>query len=380
VPGENQAMTHMPHRSATSNFLRLVPPLATTDVVVERPAADPSPEALREAEAAARLHDARIELWTRLLAVPTTLPRLLARGVVVDDEIASAVAGQQWDCVAAWLADLDRPLEHATALIDHGDHPRDVAAAWTDLHAQRRSFTASHTRLLSAIVRRFGHRGVDREDLTQEGTLGLLRAVDRFDHRRGLRFSTYATWWIRNALAQILSSDRLVRVPPQTRRAQFRLIRLHEQAERRGDEAPTEQTLAAEGLSPRIVRRLHLLPAGGVQSIDPSRDIDGGACDSAHPPAADERVEREAMLATVNRAMHLLTERQLCVLERRFGLNGHEPVTLCEIGRELSLTAERVRQIEKSALEALRRALLQVDPQLPITADVGSRRRMAKAA
>lgn len=358
----------------------------------------PCPEAEQEARAAAALQDARVHLWSCLLKMPSTLARLSERGALDDAAVAPLVAAVHGVVMigvdaeraslgpeaaslelAAWLADADRPLEHAAALLEQGDHSAEVATAWDELQRRRGAFAASGFRLVSSIVRRFVGRGVDREDLVQEGTVGLLKAVDRFDHTRGFRFATYATWWVRNSLAQLVSFGRLVRVPARTRRAQYRLRRLHEEASARGESAPTAEALAAEGLSPRIVRRLALLPVGGVVPIDPSRDLDANEADA---PAArpDQDLERSGMLDAMERSMHVLSERQADVLKRRFGLDGSAVETLTEIGESLSLTAERIRQIEAEALDVLRRALLAADPDLPIVATTRTRRRRAKAS
>jgi RNA polymerase primary sigma factor len=363
--------------------------------VTDEPGANsaPCPEAQEEARAAAGLQEARIALWSALLAMPQTLDRLAARGVTGHPEVATVVAAMFGLPVigrdaatsdprlelAVLLAEIDRPLEHAAALIEHRDHSRDVATLWDELQRRRGAFAATGFRLVSSIVRRFLGRGIDREDLVQEGTVGLLKAVDRFDHTRGFRFATYATWWVRNSLAQLVSHGRLVRVPARTRRAQYHLRRLQEEASARGDAAPTAEALAAEGLSPRIVRRLALLPVGGVVPIDPARDLDAQEADvaSARP---DLDLERSGMLEVVERSMHVLSERQAAVLARRFGLGGGAAETLTEIGESLSVTAERVRQIEAEALDVLRRALLSADPGLPIVATTRARRRRAKAS
>jgi RNA polymerase sigma factor (sigma-70 family) len=368
--------------------LRLLPTPAPESTRAPEPRAWPP----KEIQAVEDMHAARVRVWELLLASPGTLPQLRANGVTLEaEEIAGSLERLRGRAantdvlediarVAQWLALEDRGLDWAQAVVAHGGCDRAVDAVLARFGKIRSRFAAMHMGLVRGLAHRFCGRGVDREDLVQEGTIGLLDALGRYDHTRGVRFSTYATWWIRNALTKLVCGGRVVRVPAHARRAQARWIRLQEDARRRGETAPTTAALSAEGLSARIVSTLSRLPTGGVQSVDPQRELPGAGDDCSHLEGTDAHVEHEMLMSTLARSMEALSARETLVLERRFGLNGHEVATLTEVGRALSVSAERVRQIEKAAVSTLRQALLALDPELPLADAVTGARGRRKAA
>ncbi|RYG25471.1 RNA polymerase sigma factor RpoD/SigA [bacterium] len=269
------------------------------------------------------------------------------------------------------LSSLDMPLEEDTLAywLDRiGRVPLLTAEQETALgrRAQkgctysREKLVATNLRLVVSVAKRFAGRGVPLLDLIQEGNLGLMKAVDRFDPERGYRFSTYATWWIRQAVARGLAAQgRAVRLPVHAGEALHKA--LNEAARLRqslGREATPDEI--AEGLGTTAAHVVRIMNAAvDPLSLDaPVGDVEGSAlgdvvADSINSRPDDEalrrlsRVEVESLLST-------LTSRERDVLRLRFGFADDRPHSLEEVARALSVTRERVRQIEKASLLKLR--------------------------
>jgi RNA polymerase primary sigma factor len=273
--------------------------------------------------------------------------------------------GSSNDADPAEARQLIRKLEHdlgQTRAALRTQYPK-LAQAQRRAAAARAELTTANLRLVVSFAKRYAGRGVPIADLIQEGNIGLMRAVEKFDHRVGTKFSTYASWWLRQSMQRAVTAQgRTVRLPVHVAVSKATAARARRQLESQlGRNAETEEVAAAMGMSLEQARNA-LDPAPGSVSLDAPVGDEGRmslsdvvADQSAESP--DEGAMRGDDRWQAARVLSVLTAREERVLRLRFGLGGRRSHTLSEIGKELKLTRERIRQIEAKALDKIRRAV-----------------------
>jgi RNA polymerase primary sigma factor len=242
----------------------------------------------------------------------------------------------------------------------------DVNKANLKASAVRDKFVRANLRLVVTMARRYDRGGMPLADLIQEGNLGLMHAVSRFDYRRGLRFSTYACWWIRHTIGRALADKaRAVRIPVHMLEAQQQLDKLRKELLGELGRPPTQQELAeAAGIPLAKLNQMHKYIMGKPLSLDLPvyDDDDRNFGDVLSDPETEGRspendMTTQLLTEQVTRMLKHLTPIEADVLKQRFGLGDDEECTFREIGDKHSLSRERIRQIQNTALAKLKRAL-----------------------
>jgi RNA polymerase primary sigma factor len=240
---------------------------------------------------------------------------------------------------------------------DDREHLRDVVALGA---LARCRLVESNLRLVVSVARRYMNRGIPLGDLIQEGNIGLMRAVEKFDYRRGFKFSTYATWWIRQAVSRALADhSRTIRVPVHMVETINKYVRLSSVLQQElGREPTVDEIAAAMEVTPERVREIvRILPQPMSLENAVGEEQDATLADFVEDenlPDMDEVASRMMLRMQVEGVLETLSPRERRVVELRFGLEGDKLYTLSEIGQELGVTRERIRQIETKALRKLR--------------------------
>lgn len=269
------------------------------------------------------------------------LAKAMQRGERARDRLANASADQSADSLTA--GEYLRLQQHA----EGGERAR-------------KKLTRSNSRLVISMAKKYVGQGVPFLDLIQEGNLGLMKAVEKFDHTRGHKFSTYATWWIRQAITRAIADQgRTIRVPVHMNDRIRRLYRVSRRLEQELGREPSVEELSEEmSLSPEQVERIIEIsqrPLALEKPVGEEKDSELGEFIEAEDfPDPAETAAQEVLRGDIEDLLTSLTPREARVLELRYGLIDGHSYTLKEVGEKFGLTRERIRQIENEALQRLR--------------------------
>jgi RNA polymerase primary sigma factor len=275
---------------------------------------------------------ARVPLLTNEEEV--RLAKLLERSHAAQRRILKEAP--EGDC----LAELERMVEEGRSARDH--------------------LIKANTRLVVSIAKKYMGRGVPFLDLIQEGNLGLMKAVEKFDYRRGFRFSTYATWWIRQTITRAIADQgRTIRVPVHMSDRIRRLYKAARQLEQENGRKPTPEEIAEElDLEPRKVQwmlKVSWQPLSLERPVGEEEDSElGSFIEDDSTPTPTQSAHQNLLREKVEEVLATLTPREARILRLRFGLTNGRSYTLEEVGQKFGLTRERIRQIEGRALRRLR--------------------------
>jgi len=259
------------------------------------------------------------------------------------------------DSVKSWLRKIGR-----TPLLTIEQEIEFAKLAQSGCEKSRSALVEANLRLVVSIAKRYMNRGITLQDLIQEGNVGLIRAAEKFDPSKGFRFSTYATWWIRQAiLRSIHDQGRAIRIPLHTLDIIHRVIKaIQDMQQQFGREVSDTEVGRALGMSPEKVRSCRRALNEPISLESPLSDQDDGSLSdliaNSHEQMPDDIATTEITLNRVREIMTMLPPREKEVLFLRYGLEDGRSHTLEEVARKFGVTRERVRQIEQSGLKRLK--------------------------
>lgn len=269
----------------------------------------------------------------------------------------------------------DKEIEDLEVLVDKGvvydyilrgdelkeDHKNSLIKQMRLGNRAKSKLAETNLRLVVSIAKRYVGRGMSFLDLIQEGNLGLMKAVGKFDYQRGFKFSTYATWWIRQAITRAIADQaRTIRIPVHMVETINKLVRVQRQLIQELGRTPTNEEIAAEmNIDVEKVREVRKIAQEPVSLEAPIGEEDdshlGDFIEDEKALAPDEAANQTMLREQLEDILSTLSDREKRVLELRFGLNDGVPKTLEDVGKEFSVTRERIRQIEAKAIRKLRR-------------------------
>jgi RNA polymerase primary sigma factor len=330
-----------------------VAPTAQVDAV-EDVAIEAEAEAAALAEASDRLSEADLDDQTPAMgdSVHTYLKSIGRTSLLTAEQEVDLAKRIEAGLFAEHKLDTEPDLSE--------DLRRDLGAVAEDGRRAKAHMLEANLRLVVSVAKKYTDRGLSLLDVVQEGNLGLIRAVEKFDYAKGYKFSTYAMWWIRQAIQRgFADSARTIRLPVHVLEMLSKLSRVERDMHQRLGREPTPEELAVElDRTPDQIEEL-LRTSRQPISLDSTIGEDGETSigdliEDVDAPEASEMVDRQLMAEQLRSALDALTPREATIMSMRFGLYDGNPHTLDEIGRALGLTRERIRQLEKQSLSKLR--------------------------
>ena len=274
----------------------------------------------------------------------------------LEQAFANAAHTKINDPVKMYLKEIGR-----VDLLDPADEPEIARRIQAGDEEAKRKLIAANLRLVVSIAKKYVGRGMLFLDLIQEGNMGLVKAVEKFDYTKGFKFSTYATWWIRQAITRAIADQaRTIRIPVHMVETINKLTRIQRQLVQDLGRDPTAEEIAAkmENISPEKVREIQKIALEPVSLETPIGEEDdshlGDFIEDKEALSPDEYANNQLLKDEINTVLQGLTEREEKVLRLRFGLYDGRTRTLEEVGKEFNVTRERIRQIEAKALRKLK--------------------------